>query len=186
MTAPPPSGGHLRTLEPMQPMSLKHVIKQEPLPYIKREDNNNAPHLMQLHAPGGVGGAHPHPHHLLHNAGYSLHNPGISPISPVTSMGSPGSPPSSCSLVTLGEKSHMGIQGPGGAMPMPHGSQHPGGGKMPSSSSSRKKSTSTGSTPEEDELASIPSLQMRIKILQQRVILKRVTLSSQFVAKRAR
>ena len=43
-----------------------------------------------------------------------------------------------------------------------------GGGKMPSAGSSRKKSTSTGN-PEEDELVNIPSLQMRIKILQQRV-----------------
>jgi len=43
-----------------------------------------------------------------------------------------------------------------------------GGGKMPSAGSSRKKSTSTGN-PEEDELVNIPSLQMRIKILQQRL-----------------
>ena len=47
-----PPGSHQ-----MHPMSLKNVIKQEPVAYIKREDNNNAPHLMQLHAPNPH---HPH------------------------------------------------------------------------------------------------------------------------------
>ena len=170
----PPSGSHIRNLEPMQPMPLKPVIKQEPVAYIKREDNNNAPHVLQLH-PSQL-----HPHHHLLSEGYSLHNPGISPISPGASMGSPGSPPTSMSM-SLGEKSHVAMAilnnsrgGPqGGHVMLPgQGSNlgSPGGGKMPSSgaSSSRKKSTSTGN-PEEDELASIPSLQMRIKILQQRV-----------------
>ena len=156
-----PPGSHQ-----MHPMSLKNVIKQEPVAYIKREDNNNAPHLMQLHAPNPH-----HPHQLL-NDGYSLHNPGMSPISPVTSAGSPGSPPHHSSskadvmaMVRIpGGPSPSGHMLPQGPPPGLLGSS--GGGKMPSSS--RKKSTSTGN-PEEDELASIPSLQMRIKILQQRV-----------------
>merc|ERR1719479_402096 len=69
---PPPGGGHLRNLEPMQPMALKSVIKTEPVAYIKREDNNNAPNLMQLHPP----------HHMLNDQGYLLHHTS----SPMSSM----------------------------------------------------------------------------------------------------
>ena len=82
------------------------------------------------------------------DCGYDGSTPGVSPLS---SMGSPGSPP-----------------GFAGAQ-QPHSSC---GGKMKSSGVSngggaRKKMVAQ--TPEEEELASIPSLQMRIKILQQRV-----------------
>ena len=205
MAGPPPSGlgGHLRNLEPMQPMPLKNVIKQEPLAYIKREDNNNAgPHLMQLgggsSGPGSSSSGHPglHAHHQnLLNAGYIHNHPGVSPISPGPSMGSPGSPPdhhrekSHVAMAILNNSrsqsaSQMQMNLDSGVGPLQNGpmiiSQIPqglsmtphnlgaGGGKMPSAGSSRKKSTSTGN-PEEDELVNIPSLQMRIKILQQRV-----------------
>ena len=181
MSGPPPSGGHLRNLEPMQPMALKSVIKTEPVAYIKREDNNNAPNLMQLHPP----------HHML-NDGYLLHHTS----SPMSSMSSPGSPPginheknqvamAMASLSSGGGSGGAGPRmGPGGHLlpqspPHPHAgghhtpappSQHHGGGKMrtPTPSTSRKKSANEP-TPEEEELANIPSLQMRIKILQQRV-----------------
>ena len=194
--AGPPSGlgGHLRNLEPMQPMPLKNVIKQEPLAYIKREDNNNAgPHLMQLGGAtaAGPGGSHPglHAHQHLLNAGYIHNHPGVSPISPGPSMGSPGSPPerekSHVAMAILNNsRASMQMNLDSGVGPLQNGpmiishipqglSMTPnnlgaGGGKMPSAGSSRKKSTSTGN-PEEDELVNIPSLQMRIKILQQRV-----------------
>ena len=127
----------------MQPMALKTVIKQEPIPYIKREVENNNQHLMQQ--------LHPPPPHMLNDGGYLHGTPGASPIS---SLSSPGSPPN---------------RGPY-ALPGPPPQLHMGGGKMrtPVASTSRKKAANEP-TPEEEELASIPSLQMRIKILQQRV-----------------
>ena len=139
-----PSGSH------MQPMALKSVIKQEPLAYIKREDNNNQHLIQQLHPP---------PPHMLHDGGYLHGTPGASPIS---SLSSPGSPPNN----------RPGLYG----LPVPHPQPHVGGGKIrtpvasTSSASSRKKSANEP-TPEEEELASIPSLQMRVKVLQQRVII---------------
>ena len=45
----------------------------------------------------------------------------------------------------------------------------PGGGKMKSSHHVRKKSTSSSSTADEDDISNIPSLQMRIQIISQRV-----------------
>ena len=139
-----PSGSH------MQPLALKSVIKQEPMAYIKREDNNNQHLIQQLHPP---------PPHMLNDGGSYLHGtPGASPIS---SLSSPGSPPNN----------NRGLY----ALPGPPPQPHIGGGKIrtpvaSTSTSSRKKSANEPS-PEEEELASIPSLQMRIKILQQRVIL---------------
>ena len=168
---PPPLGGHLRTLEPMQPMALKSVIKQEPLPYIKREDNNNG--MMQPHP------LHQHGHHQLLNEGYSLHT-----TSPLSSISSPGSPPSSHLEKNQVAMTIASLSSPrmGGHMMHPPQSppeHHQGGGKMrasPHPSTSRKKPTAQAAdvdprnaNQEDDELANIPSLQMRIKILQQRV-----------------
>merc|ERR1719266_368052 len=159
---PPPGGGHLRNLEPMQPMALKSVIKTEPVAYIKREDNNNAPNLMLLHPPP----PHQHPHHHLLNTGYPLHTPGVSPIS---SMSSPGSPPNnekSQVAMTIASLSNpwMGpSSGGGGHFDRPplasspqQQQQHMGGGKVrtPVASTSRKKPPPEP-TAEEDELASI-------------------------------
>ena len=193
MSGPPGSGSgpHRLPLDPMQPMAFNSVIKTEPLPYIKREDNNNAPpNLMQLHPP------HIMREHMLHE-GYLLHHN----TSPMSSMSLPGSPPgggisnhekNQAAMVMASLSSGGGPRmGPGGHLglpqspPNPHGGghggsphtpqpggqgQHHGGGKMrtPTPSTSRKKSANEP-TPEEEELANIPSLQMRIKILQQRV-----------------
>ena len=191
MSGPPGGPPHSRPpVDPMQPMGpFNTQIKTEPVAYIKREDNNNAPiSLMQLHPP----------HHML-NEGYLLHHT-TSPMS--TGMSSPGSPPGGISnheknqaAMVMASLSSGGAggpprMGPGGGQhglphsppsnhphggPSPHpgghpGGQHPGGGKMrtPTPSTSRKKSANEP-TPEEEELANIPSLQMRIKILQQRV-----------------
>jgi hypothetical protein len=169
----PLSGGHFRTLEPM---ALKGIIKTEPVAYIKRESDNNNAGMMQLHPPHH----HHYTHQLLHDS-YSHHTPGVSPISSV-SMGSPGSPPMSLALheknqAAMAIASLAGGGSSRGGGPNHHNHQQPGGGKMksspsgmPSSSSgSGRKKSQPASTPEEDELASIPSLQMRIKILQQRV-----------------
>jgi hypothetical protein len=169
----PLSGGHFRTLEPM---ALKGIIKTEPVAYIKRESDNNNAGMMQLHPPHH----HHYTHQLLHDS-YSHHTPGVSPISSV-SMGSPGSPPMSLALheknqAAMAIASLAGGGSSRGGGPNHHNHQQPGGGKMksspsgmPSSSSgSGRKKSQPASTPEEDELASIPSLQMRIKILQQRL-----------------
>ena len=188
MSGPPgSSGSHFKNMDPMGPMGpLNGVIKTEPVAYIKREDNNNAPpNLMQLHPP----------HHML-NEGY-LHNL-HSTTSPMSSMSLPGSPPSghhsnheknqvAMAMASLSSGGAGPRMGPGGHIgmsqspPNPHGGggpphspqpgQHQGGGKMrtPTPSTSRKKSAANELTPEEEELANIPSLQMRIKILQQRV-----------------
>ena len=104
-------------------------IKQEPLPYIKREDGV-APSTSE-----GPSGFDP--------------SPGVSPMSSsMGSVGSPGSPPTSTSYL---------------------GSPHMNKMKATSSGvmSGRKKPPVP--TPEEEELTNVPTLQMRIKILQQRV-----------------
>ena len=193
MSGPPGSGSsgpHRLPLDPMQPMAFNSVIKTEPGAYIKREDNNNAPpNLMQLHPP------HIMREHML-NEGYLLHH-NTSPMSSMSLPGSPPGGISNheknqAAMVMASLSSGGGPRmGPGGHLglpqspPNPHGGghggsphtpqpggqgQHHGGGKMrtPTPSTSRKKSANEP-TPEEEELANIPSLQMRIKILQQRV-----------------
>ncbi len=186
------------------------TIKQEPLAYIKREDNNNAagnsllpgPSFSQQHPGAGhlQAGQIP-PGHGEPPPGYHHYTPGVSPLS---SMGSPGSPPTANAALYEKNQAAMAIAalsgggvasprlpggpGPSGSghhgpighpgMPSSSGAGHPGGppmpggGKMKASTSgmnARKKAAGPTTTPEEDELLSIPSLQMRIKILQQRV-----------------
>lgn len=162
-----PMGGHpLRGLEPIPASSLKGVIKTEPttIPYIKREDNNNG--MPQ----------HPSHHHHHHLDSYPHLTPGVSPMSSGGSMGSPGSPPMYDKVPTA-----MAIAALAGRQGIHPGAQPSsyGGGKMKSpgpssaspSSSNRKKAAPPPSTTtqEEDDLTNIPSLQMRIKVLQQRL-----------------
>ena len=143
-------------------MVKQNGIKTEPLPYIKKEDLGPPPPPHHPpHAPHHGLPPHP-PHNNNHHEteGPYDRTPGVSPMSSIGSMGSPGSPP----------HSYPGRMVP----PLPSAAPPPPsiGGKMkpmghPGGIPKRKPAPTT--TPEEDELCNIPSLQMRIKILQQRV-----------------
>jgi len=137
-----PGQQHQQPQHPQQPH-----IKTEPLtllPYYKKEDQGPSGHHLDNHA---------------------THHHSSSPPSSMGSVGSPGSPP--------------------GFGTYPSAPRPSGGGKMsgPSSSGHHRRRACSGSggpshssasasamTPDEEELSNVPSLQMRIKILQNRVM----------------
>ncbi len=123
-----------------QPQPL-HAVKSEPVAFIKREEVDS-PDEGHAHSIASLGGTSSYPGPLPHRL-----------------VGPPHVPP---------QPHHL---------PQPHGiqPQQPGGGKMKSSAGpGRKRQTSmsgsgNGVSAEEEELTNVPSLQMRIKILQSRV-----------------
>ncbi|XP_059079962.1 uncharacterized protein LOC131878075 isoform X2 [Tigriopus californicus] len=121
------------------PANIRSLIKTEPMPCIKRED--------------------PYGHDPLSlDAGYDRTS-GMSPMSSMESVGSPGSPPTSTMAMFASQHSRIPLPGSSGSM---------GGGKMQAShiaALSRKKAVGQ----EDEDLINIPSLQVRIKILQQRL-----------------
>ena len=183
---------HLSHLEPLPASALAgRYIKTEPViktelditchqGYMPRTNNNS---LNNNHHLGMFGNDH-------HDV--SVYDPihlssRLSPVSSsMGSMPSPGSPPTSTAffeklppglaITALAAAGSRHSFTPSGSMNYPGGvtspmSPSPGGGKMksPSSGSGRKKAPVTEVGQEDEELLNIPSLQVRISILQQRV-----------------
>jgi hypothetical protein len=179
---------HLSHLEPIPAAALVagRYIKTEPVIKTEVDITPCYPGILPLRhaANGGHLGSFGNEHHDV-----SVFDPISSRLSPVSSsmgsMPSPGSPPTSTAFF---EKLPTGLAitalaaanarpSPSQMMPHPEAATSPlsptpsqvsGGGKMKSSGSSRKKS-SPSEGQEDEELLNVPSLQVRISILQQRV-----------------
>ena len=185
---------HLSHLEPLPASILPgRYIKTEPV--IKTEVDISGPHPCITLAPRNSHmnhlGMFGHEHHDVSVFDPMHLSSRLSPVSSsMGSMPSPGSPPTSTAfyekfpaglaISALAAASSRTALTPSHAMGYPSGAASPlspppvgGGGKMKSttSSSSRKKSSVSGHGQEEEdeELLNIPSLLVRIGILQQRV-----------------
>ena len=161
--------------------ALKSFSKQQQsqqLLYIQQQSQINNNSLNNNHHLGMFGNDH-------HDV--SVYDPmhlssRLSPVSSsMGSMPSPGSPPTSTAffeklppglaITALAAAGSRPSLTPSASMNYPPMSPSPGGGKMksPSSGSGRKKAPVTEVGQEDEELLNIPSLQVRISILQQRV-----------------
>ena len=179
---------HLTHLEPLSASTLAgRYIKTEPV--IKTEIDLSSPHNcinLPLRSSNNHLGMFGHDHHDLSGFEPMHLSSRLSPVSSsLGSMPSPGSPPTShafyeklptgLAITALAANSARpsltpsNMMGQSGADSPPP--PHVGGGKMKSSSSgpSRKKSSVSETGQEDDELLNVPSLQVRISILQQRV-----------------
>ena len=179
--------------EPVQLQQQNPVNSHVPISYIKKEEagfeNNNS--FSGLHPEQSLYNHHHRsvspPNSMYKYTGSSDHHPTTLMPAMSTSGLSRGSIPQSTATSSFthgtsgGNLIHMspppaaviaavaaaagGPPTPGPSTPMPSGS---GGGKVKAVGNNRKRSTPS-QCKEEDDLASVPSLQMRIKILQQRV-----------------
>jgi hypothetical protein len=180
---------HLTHLEPLPASSLAgRYIKTEPV--IKTEIDLTAPHpcisLPQRNGNNNHLGMFGSDHHDVSVFDPMHLSSRLSPVSSsMGSMPSPGSPPTSTAFyersglaitALAAASSRQGVT-PSQMMGHPGGATSPmspppaGGGKMksPSSGPSRKKSSVSEAGQEDEELLNVPSLQVRISILQQRV-----------------
>ena len=178
---------HLSHLEPLPASVLAagRYIKQEPVIKTEVDVNCHSGYMPRTHNNNHLG-MFGNDHHDV-SVFEPMHlSSRLSPVSSsMGSMPSPGSPPTSTALyerlppglaiTALAAASSRPSLSSSGIMGYPSGATSPmsppvGGGKMKSpSTSSRKKAPVTEVGQEDEELLNIPSLQVRISILQQRV-----------------